>query len=246
MYSITPGANKTIVSKEGDTKDIIAFIMKADKMAAPYTRDFAQSIPEGTINETCKWIWKWVRSHIDYVEDPSGVQYIQLPGQLYMTRKGDCKSMTLFTASVIYNLYGDIYCYRFISQDRRADLHHVYLVVFDENGEEIILDCVEDEYGVEVPHEKQKDMYPGNKNIGSLMAPTPLQLLQGAAALNNNPSTQQLPMYTGTQTGTYAAAQTYTSPTSNVPTDTAPGMSTGTMLVGGAIVAGLLYLFLKD
>jgi len=141
----------------GDTGDIIHAIQEADTLAPDYTRAFALSLHYDSVDDLCRQLWHYVRDNVRYQEDPDGYQNIQLPGPLYYSGSGDCKSMTLFTASVLANL--DIpYRYRFISQDRAVDYHHVYLVVTDERGDDIILDCVEDTYGAEVPHEKQKDM----------------------------------------------------------------------------------------
>ena len=174
--NISPPIGKTYVRTDawGNTNDIIKAIMDADDMAPMYTEEFARSLNTDNINDTCSYLWQWVRSNIRYKEDGEN-QNVQLPGALYKNGYGDCKSMTLFTASVIKNLYGNIYKYRFISQDADQDFHHVYLVVEDEYGNDIILDCVENYYDLEVPHVKQKDMYPkGNKINGLTLGVNPI------------------------------------------------------------------------
>jgi hypothetical protein len=234
----------------GDTKDIIAAIMEADAMAPAFTSDFALSLPDGSIDDHCRYLWHWVRKNIQYREDPDGRQDITLPGALYTRGYGDCKSMTLFTASVIKNLYGDIYCYRFISQDANTDLHHVYLVVKDENGNDIIIDCVEDSYGVEIPHQKQKDMYPSAKKIqGPAVTP---QLMTNPSAQTTTGSYQGIPTANTTTISTNPSATTtptsYVDPGTIVSPPVAPAPTSSLMSNPLVWLAGglALYLILKD
>lgn len=269
MDSIRKALGKTYIRTDawGNTDDIIRTILEADTMAPPFTRDFANSVRQSSIDDTCRTIWEWVKDNIKYQEDPEGKQDIQLPGALYERGSGDCKSMTLFTASVIKNLYGDIYRYRFISQDPQADYHHVYLVVRDEDGNDIILDCVEDYYDVEVPHAKQKDMKPiiGGRLQSNQIGKTtgvPLYSTTGSAAstlptgsvpLQTAPVQQlpsggviynQVPLPDGLDAST--APVTTVPPVTSIPVITAPPMSTG-MKVGLGIAALLaLYYFTKD
>jgi hypothetical protein len=224
----------------GDTSDIIRAIQEADTLAPPYTRDFALSLHYDSVDDLCRQLWHFVRDNVQYQEDPNGYQNVQLPGPLYHSGAGDCKSMTLFTASVLANI-SIPYRYRFISQDRRVDYHHVYLVVTDERGRDIILDCVEDTYGAEVPHEKQKDMRVTPHKVSGIIGASTIvarQLQQlGGGTIQMSPlpgATDIAPKGSGTLidsgTGTY------------VPPARA-GIPTWAWLLGGAAA---LYFLIKD
>lgn len=156
------------LKRSGNTSDIMAAILTADAKAAPYTTELAKSLKRSTISATCKAIFEWVRLHIEYVEDPEGFQYIQSPGHLYWGKdgkgngQGDCKSMSLFCASILQNL-GLKYAYRFVSQSHGQDYHHVFVVVPDENGGLINLDCVDSSFNQQTRFAKKKDIPGGAK-----------------------------------------------------------------------------------
>jgi len=179
----------------GDTKDIISAILEADETAPLYTVDFANSIPAENVNDICRFLYDYVRRNVAYKEDEDGRQDVQMPGVLVDKKYGDCKSMSLFCASVLKNL-NIPYKYRFISQDPKSDLHHVYLVVTAENGKKITLDCVENSYNNEVKYVKKKDMRSKAK-IGAInFNPMPVMPVVRPASLlpaSLLPSTLDLP-----------------------------------------------------
>jgi len=236
MRQVGPPIGKTYLRTDawGDTDDIIRTIIEADALAPPFTSDFALSIQGDTIDDTCYNLWAWVRKNITYREDPDGRQDIQLPGALVAHGYGDCKSMGVFCASVLKNLYGNIYRYRFISQDPQSDLHHVYLVVTDERGADIILDCVESHYDYEVPHVKYKDMIAKSKIAGPFTASTGKTIMTAAGSgvlsqiEKQQANTQQLPT---NQTADNA---------------TAPPQNNTTMYVGIGLALLLAYYLLSD
>lgn len=159
------GNQKELLYRSGDTTDIIATILVADAKAAPYTTDQARQLAKPTVKKTCEAIYDFVRKNITYKEDPDGLQLIQSPGHLFWGKdgkgkgEGDCKSMSIFCASILQNL-GINYAYRFISQTRGADYHHVFIVVPDENGTIIVLDCVDSLFNSPATYVKVKDVVP--------------------------------------------------------------------------------------
>lgn len=286
----------------GDTDTIIRNILKADAGAPreslppahSYISDlFALSLQGDTIRDTCRAIYDFVTTHIDYVDDndkpavawllanqpdasvtdtdlihwvhdsipgtkvdpntTNDWQVVQMPGELWHNRRrdiggtglgGDCKSMSVFSAACICAIYGDIYRYRFISQDRDKDYHHVYVVVTDENGHDIVLDCVEDAFDKEVLHAKQKDMTPEYTKVGASNMLTPsLQPLGGSGNIQMSP----LPGSTGIAPkggGTFIDAGTPQGVTPIYQTASPlAGIPSWAWLLGGVAA---LYLILKD
>ena len=110
----------------------------------------AQSFKGKTIEETCRNIWQFLKDNITYVAD-TDLQAIQSPDSLLKKLTGDCKSYSVFAASILDNL-GIPYFIRFSSNLPNKRMHHVYIVV-PAKGKENVLDAVMDEYNNEVTHE---------------------------------------------------------------------------------------------
>ena len=235
MELIQPPIGRTFVktSDWGDTKDIIAAILEADETAPLYTVDFAHSIPAKNINDVCSYLYQYVRDNVNYNEDPDGRQDVQMPGVLVDRKSGDCKSMSLFCASVLSNL-GIPYKYRFISQDPKSDLHHVYLIVKDERGREIALDCVEDSYNKEVKYVKKKDMRSKAK-IGNIVLPKTIDTNAFTMIDQTASQTIHKPLPIVSNSNFVDVAET----TGNRPTAT---VSTKTWLLIGAAVLGIYFI----
>ncbi len=156
---------KDLLKSSGNTADIISAILYADSQSAPYTKELATQLRKPTVLDTCRAIYDFVKQNIEYKEDPDGFQFVQSPGHLYWGDKskgkgqGDCKSMSVFCGSILQNL-GIKYAFRFVSQDRSKDLHHVFIVVPDETSSTICLDCVDDYFNAHYHFSKVKDVVP--------------------------------------------------------------------------------------
>lgn len=93
-------------------------------------------------------LYRDVYNRITYVEDPSFHQWVQTPSYLWHhTKRGDCKSLTVFISSVLQNM-GIPHYIRYVSYDFRSYIprsnkkfKHVYPVAIL-NGQELPLDVV--------------------------------------------------------------------------------------------------------
>lgn len=110
-------SNQKEVSRiEGATiSDILQQIRQAEQNGAKFiTSELAELLKGKTYKETARNIWSFIRKNIQYKEDGAH-QKIQSPGALWQSRVGDCKSMTVFGASILqkmcvpYNLIVDFY-----------------------------------------------------------------------------------------------------------------------------------------
>lgn len=168
---------KDLLKSSGNTADIISAILYADSQSASYTKELATQLQKPTVLDTCRAIYDFVKQNIEYKEDPDGFQFVQSPGHLYWGDKskgngqGDCKSMSVFCGSILQNL-GIKYAFRFVSQDRSKDLHHVFIVVPNEIGKPICLDCVDENFNAHYNFTKVKDIVPQQclpaSNIGRI------------------------------------------------------------------------------
>lgn len=162
------------IFENGDTEDIISVILRADGLAAPFTADFAPFIRGRSVKETAENAWSFVKTNIRYRKDRPGHERIKSPAKLWEDKTGDCKSYSVFIASIFQNL-GIRYVYRFAHYPNGRldkDVNHVFPVALDENGQEIPTDAVADYFDYEEPYEYAIDYNPqtGKQSIGALPA----------------------------------------------------------------------------
>ena len=166
---------------DGETDDIIKVLLDADKVAAPYTKEFAKQFLRPTVYASCEAIFNFVLKNIPYKLDPNGLQLIKSPGRLWQDKAGDCKSFSLFSASILHNI-GIPYKYRFVSFNDDPTPTHVYVVV-PHQGTEIIIDPVwTGPFNTQKKFTHNKDimgtkiMYLGSTNNTAPATPTVLDL----------------------------------------------------------------------
>lgn len=172
------------------TQGIIEVVLYADPKSGYYTQEFAKTLKAAKLIDTCKNIWDFLKSKIPYVLDKPGYQWIKSPGRLWEEKAGDCKSYSVFTASILKNL-GIPYAYRFASYDPNDSTPtHVYVYVPLKNGKEIIIDAVwsgpfntEKKFCYKTDYSMAKTYYLGNtanRKPGELRITTPIEELTDA------------------------------------------------------------------
>lgn len=144
--------------KDGDTKDIIEVILLVDKLDSKDSKDFAKAF-KGSIKDICKELWSFIRNNITYIEDGYKVQDIKSPAALWKMKRGDCKSFSVFAGSVLKNL-GISYTYRLVAYDNSMQVSHVYIIAYDENYKEIILDACWHKFNATKQYNYKKDKTP--------------------------------------------------------------------------------------
>src|SRR6185437_12877940 len=161
---ITPaGDNYKLLYAAGKTGDIIQAILDADDRFSDNTKSFAPYLLADTLLETCKNIWNYEKENIRYQLDPRGVQLVKSPAQTSKDGFADCKSLSVFTGSILKNL-GIPYAYRFASYSSRPEYTHVYVVVQDNTGKEIIIDSTLPRFNKEAEYNFKKD-YPMSSKV---------------------------------------------------------------------------------
>lgn len=138
---IAPAKNKkTLVKKQYVTSDIITEVLEADKKSWLDTIDIMLRVPLTTESELCADIWNILKHDVKYQVDVPGDQLVKSPSALWSTGFGDCKSYSIFTASLLKN-YGIPYTYRFVSFSNSPIPTHVYIIAHTKQGN-IIIDAV--------------------------------------------------------------------------------------------------------
>lgn len=125
----------------GSTDDIVEAVLDTVPEVRSQTRDFARQFSPDTSG--LRDLWYWVKTNIQYREDPLGVQWIREPARLWHDRVGDCKSFTVFIVSVMENM-GLKYFIRFANTESAHSrrVNHVYPVALLPGGRQIIMDAV--------------------------------------------------------------------------------------------------------
>jgi len=145
-----------VYKSKADNKDIRDLLVKLVPKAKAQMVTFAQKFKGRTQQETCKNIFDYIKANFTYVAD-GGEQIIKLPSALLRKRVGDCKSYSLFTASILENLKIP-YKFVYTSYSANPIPQHVYVVT--ENG--CIIDVV---YGTFNAEKKPTYKYTQDMNV---------------------------------------------------------------------------------
>ena len=146
----------SVYKSKADNKDIRDLLVKLVPKAKAQMVTFAQNFKGKNPQETCKKIFDYIKSNFSYVAD-GGEQIIKLPSALLRKRVGDCKSFSLFTASILENLKIP-YKFVYASYSSNPIPQHVYVVT--ENG--CIIDVV---YGIFNEEKKPTYKYTQDMNV---------------------------------------------------------------------------------
>jgi hypothetical protein len=151
-FNIATDGKTTVNHIDGWNSDIITVIHSNVPAATKQMKDVAQNFNKGNEKETARAIWNFLKREIKYVKDPDGYQNIKLPGRFVATGSGDCKSYSLFTASILENL-NIPYSFRYTSYGINPTPQHVYIVT--DSG--ILIDAVWNKFNSEKAYTSKKD-----------------------------------------------------------------------------------------
>lgn len=160
-----PKYNKklSITYKNAITGHIIETLNGSFEAAVKATEDFSQQFRAPNLYQSAFKVWYFVRHKINYVKDPAGMQIIQLPQALIKrgykgngnNKGGDCKSMSLCVASIMYNIGAKNIRLRYAGYFGNEPTH-VYAVA-EINGRDVAIDPVIDRFDYEKPYKFKKD-----------------------------------------------------------------------------------------
>lgn len=159
---LPPEGTRTVVYRNGGTRDIIRAILAADRVSARYVcREHLHQLQGATDYDTLRNIWRFVRANVAYRADRPGHEIVRSPGYLFSSAQGDCKSMSL-AVGALCRAFGLAYRYRFVAQgSAQQDYHHVYVVATLPDGADVPVDCVYHRFDAEAPYRRRLDIRPG-------------------------------------------------------------------------------------
>jgi len=140
-----------------NTDDIISVVQEVIDTDHDDTSEFSRMFPANMAG--LRSLYDFVLHTFTYVEDPSANQWIQTPSFLMYTKRGDCKSYTVFISSILRNM-GIRHKIRYVSYGGNK-YTHVYPVAII-NAREIPMDVVWKKqdggpFGREKQYTKKKD-----------------------------------------------------------------------------------------
>ena len=145
-----------VYKSQADNKDIRNLLVNLVPQAKAQMGEFSKSFRGRNPKETCKKIFDYIKSNFTYVAD-GGEQIIKLPSALLKKKVGDCKSYSLFTASILENLKIP-YKFVYTSYNSNPIPQHVYVIT--EDG--CIIDAV---YGIFNKEKKPTYRYTQDMNV---------------------------------------------------------------------------------
>lgn len=157
-YFPIPNFNDTVLLRNGSPEETVKLIVEIVKKTKADTQNIAQILKGSTINETCKNVWNFIYSHIQYKLDEIGKEQLRRPARLWAERTtgGDCDCMALFASSILTNL--NIPYYLRITKYNGNDYYqHIYVVVPNGSKKEIIIDPVMEQFNAEKQFTGNKD-----------------------------------------------------------------------------------------
>jgi hypothetical protein len=135
----------SVYKSKADNKDIRDLLEKLVPKAKGQMVEFSKRFKGATDEQTCRNIFNYLMNHFTYLADGEE-QIIKLPSALLKKKIGDCKSYSLFTASVLENL-SIPYTIVYTSYNSNPIPQHVYIIT--QKG--CIIDAVYGKFNQEKP-----------------------------------------------------------------------------------------------
>lgn len=157
LFPVAKGTVRTI-RKFANVNDTLSFIPKVVRLTAHQTEQVARKLKGATLYDTCRNIWHFVYSCINYKKDDEGFEQVRSPARAWYDRKRgvDCDCYSVFISSILFNM-GIPHTLR-ITKYAKDHFQHIYPVV-PYGSRHITIDCVTDQFDYEVPYSEKKD-YP--------------------------------------------------------------------------------------
>jgi hypothetical protein len=168
-YFEKPLGSYDITHKSGaEVTDSVNLMKTVIYECYPQCNKISKVLKGKDIKSTCNNIWNFVYGNIQYKLDKVGDE-IREPIRTWADRKSgvDCDCYSVFISCILMNL-GIAHKLRMTAY--KADWQHIYVVAIDEQGREIIIDCVTDRFNYEVPYSNKKDFNMQLARLGNLPA----------------------------------------------------------------------------
>jgi len=180
----------TVIKKHQNTDDIIEGILNAHNKYAKDYSHIRSFFIGSTPRQTCKNIWKFLKTNVNYKIEREDRQTIKTPAAIIATGKttgSDCKNYSLFTAGILQDLNNKglvniPFVFRFSSYKLFNNIpEHVFVVAFPGTKYEIWIDAVLREFDYKKNYTYKIDKKPMLVGIAGIGAAKKETLLKKGA-----------------------------------------------------------------
>ncbi len=147
-----------------NSNDILSAVSRALIASKPYSRNFAHLFEEGndSVEQVCNDLWMFMRENISFEPEPAKKQNSKRVNVILRDGYGDCKHFSTFAMAVLESLNIDctmrVCAYWDKYGNPKKNYTHVYVVAFDEDGKEIIVDGTLPDFNEESEASKYKNI----------------------------------------------------------------------------------------
>lgn len=157
-YFSAPRGSDPLISQGASVYDTLDFMADIIEKTKGQTRQIAKVIQGNSFADTCRKLWNFCYTHIQYKQDAQGEEQLRSPNRTWADRKSgvDCDCFAIFCSSVLSNL-GVAHALRICELRNKGYFQHVYVVVPTDQrdgnlqGGYITIDPVLDRFNLEAP-----------------------------------------------------------------------------------------------
>jgi hypothetical protein len=159
-YFPPPDERDRVIINDGEVTDTVELMEKVVWKYLDDTKRIAPLLRRSTTEATCRAIWEFVYSYIQYKLDKRGLEQLRRPARSWAERNTgvDCDCMSIFVSSILTNLQIP---HKFrITMYSGDSWQHVYVIVplGDENNY-CVIDGVVSAFNYEKKYTKKNGLY---------------------------------------------------------------------------------------
>lgn len=148
-YFPLPEERDRVIIDDGEVSDTVELMEKVVWKYLDDTKRIAPLLQRSSTLETCKAIWEFVYSYIQYKLDKRGLEQLRRPARSWAERSTgvDCDCMSIFVSSILTNLQIP---HKFrITKYSQDSWQHVYVIVPTKGSDYCVIDAVVSQFNYE-------------------------------------------------------------------------------------------------
>ncbi len=164
-YFPPPDERDRVIINDGEVTDTVELMEKVVWKYLDDTKRIAPLLKRSSTLETCKAIWEFMYSYIQYKLDKRGLEQLRRPARAWAERATgvDCDCMSIFASSILTNLQIP---HKFrITKYSQDSWQHVYVIVPMDGSNYCVIDAVVSEFNYEKKYTDKMDYTMNLKGI---------------------------------------------------------------------------------
>ena len=156
-YFPPPDERDRVIINDGEVTDTVELMEKVVWKYLDDTKRIAPLLRRSSTLDTCKAIWEFMYSYIQYKLDKRGLEQLRRPARSWAERATgvDCDCMSIFASSILTNLQIP---HKFrITKYSQDSWQHVYVIVPMDGTNYCVIDSVVSEFNYEKKYTDKMD-----------------------------------------------------------------------------------------